>query len=457
MLQMRKRFLDICAEELDNVAGAEVIEQTEAEVKYLEEEAIKQEMNIAQDLAAIEELTEDINVIQDQLGENDKKLTDPDIVVTAVDVEVSEECYKALAYKHGIRNINAIRFSSESVLDSVKAEPRRYLSMSSEGLKDIFIKIWEKIKAFFRAIGEKLGIGQKAKEAKMKKALKEVEDIIDEALKMTQEEMNKALKTAVEEAEKNNNVSTEDSGGGKRFSYITQYPLATIIIGSNIPNVVKEITDTNNAINVCKQYANYLVELKGMVLKNKSEAEMETLADKIETMRLPYANLSKFLSKNRDLIESDSSYSTDEIISALAEEKLVSFFGNKGACIEIKDVNKSESLKFVASEKAKDLKFIATKLNSHTTFKDCVKILEEIKRTQVSNLSAATNNVLKIIGDVEKTSFDNVESKDAIELVKLMSLVLKNGLLPITNSVWSLNNIIVQIIKDYKSLVQKSN
>ena len=273
MLKLRKNLRDSFAmalEEMENVVGGEIVGQTDEEIKILEEEAVKQGVEIQQDLAAVEECCADIETLQEQLGENDKKLTDPDIVVTAVDVEVSEECYKGMAFKYGVKNPNSIRFSHESVLDAVKAEPRRYLAMSSEGIKEFIIKIWEKIKAFFRKIGEKLGLINKVEEvgsdkvtesakntnekAKKPKKLKEksVKKIAKQAkVKITKESLDiiNYLKLSKEENE-------EESAERVIKKYYERHPLAMIIMLNK--QAFRGITDEIGALNFLKQYKDLL-------------------------------------------------------------------------------------------------------------------------------------------------------------------------------------------------------
>ena len=70
MLKLRKNLRDSFAmvlEEMENVVGGEIVGQTDEEIKILEEEAVKQGVEIQQDLAAVEECCADIETLQKKL------------------------------------------------------------------------------------------------------------------------------------------------------------------------------------------------------------------------------------------------------------------------------------------------------------------------------------------------------------------------------------------------------
>lgn len=112
---------------------------------------------ISQDIQAMEELMEEQQVLQQQVDTNGALLENPDAVVTVADVEVSEETRMEVAYHLGYKNaIDKIRLSNESTYRAVKEQPRKYLTISTEGLGDMIKNIWEKIKAFFKKIWNKI-------------------------------------------------------------------------------------------------------------------------------------------------------------------------------------------------------------------------------------------------------------------------------------------------------------
>ena len=166
----RRPFSFILEEAVDGRDLEEAKALTESELEAIKTEATAQDIEISQDVAAIEELMAEQEVVCNQIQSNNEKLSNPDIVVTAVDVEVSEECYKNVCYRLGFKTIDTLKFSNESTFNAVKAEPRKYLATSNEGLGDVLQKIWEKIKAFFRKIGEMLGLRKKADDIKIEQA-----------------------------------------------------------------------------------------------------------------------------------------------------------------------------------------------------------------------------------------------------------------------------------------------
>ena len=121
------------------------------------EELAKTDGEIAQDVQAVEDLMEEKAKLEDQVATNDELLSNPDAVVTAADVEVSEECRSEVHYHLGYTSgVSKIRLSTESVYQDVKSHPRKYLAISNEDIKETIKKIWEKIKAFFKRIWSKI-------------------------------------------------------------------------------------------------------------------------------------------------------------------------------------------------------------------------------------------------------------------------------------------------------------
>lgn len=100
-----------------------------------------------------------VDVMQDvakQVADNDDKLSDPDHVVTTIDVEVSEEAYKRACYKLGEKPEVVLSFANEAFYNDIKNNTEKYLVMSTETLKDTFIRLAYKIKNFILKIIEKL-------------------------------------------------------------------------------------------------------------------------------------------------------------------------------------------------------------------------------------------------------------------------------------------------------------
>ena len=121
------------------------------------EELAKTDAEIQQDVQAVEDLMEEKAVLEEQVEKNEELLSNPDAVVSTVDVEVSEECRDKVHYFLGYdSSIGKIRLSSESMYDDVKSNPRKYLAISNEDIKETIKKIWEKIKAFFKKIWDKI-------------------------------------------------------------------------------------------------------------------------------------------------------------------------------------------------------------------------------------------------------------------------------------------------------------
>lgn len=121
------------------------------------EELAKTDAEIQQDVQAVEDLMEEKAVLEEQVEKNEELLSNPDAVVSTVDVEVSEECRDKVHYFLGYdSSIGKIRLSSESMYDDVKSNPRKYLAISNEDIKETIKKIWEKIKAFFKKIWDKV-------------------------------------------------------------------------------------------------------------------------------------------------------------------------------------------------------------------------------------------------------------------------------------------------------------
>lgn len=140
------------------------------------EDLAKTDSEIQQDIQAMEELMEERQVLQQQADTNDALLENPDAVVTVADVEVSEETRNEIYYYLGYKsNVDKIRLSSESMYKEVRSNPRKYLNISNESIKDTIKKIWEKIKAFFKKIADKIrSFFRKKKASDEKEKIKEL-------------------------------------------------------------------------------------------------------------------------------------------------------------------------------------------------------------------------------------------------------------------------------------------
>ena len=466
MLKLRKNLRDSFAmalEEMENVVGGEIVGQTDEEIKILEEEAVKQGVEIQQDIAAIEECCADIETLQEQLGENDKKLTDPDIVVTAVDVEVSEECYKGMAFKYGVKNANAIRFSHESVLDAVKAEPRRYLAMSSESIKEIFVKIWEKIKAFFRKIGEKLGIVAKIKKKKMEDTVKKADDVYKNLSSMSPEELRKNVEEELKKAEgelrnlKASNESFSYSGFNKLSN---MYPLLMLVLLSGDKGAIDELVDTNRAVGIVKDYINKTTKFKNAIKAKASADELYKIAETFNFERL-YPKLGSWLVKYINLITTND-YSDMAKFKSSLSNGIISFNGgDRNIVITDIDTNSISTVKFYPSDRLKKFSDFLETFNvpCKLTGAQCKEIADKARKTQINNLMTVTMEVSKVATSFEQDmkSLANEVDKDLIDTLKLIVTMMNNVLLPIVGSIWTTNNIITLILENYVEVIRNKN
>lgn len=111
------------------------------------DEAAEIQEDINRDSDALEELTEEVGVLADQVEKNEEKLENPEEVVAA-DVVVSEESLRdsmvRVGYTDGLND--RISFASESTYESLKMNPARHLSISNEGVKDFMAKVISNVK-----------------------------------------------------------------------------------------------------------------------------------------------------------------------------------------------------------------------------------------------------------------------------------------------------------------------
>lgn len=111
------------------------------------DEAAEIQEDINRDSDALEELTEEVGVLADQVEKNEEKLENPEEVVAA-DVVVSEESLRdsmvRVGYTDGLSD--RISFASESTYESLKLNPARHLSISNEGVKDFIAKMVSTVK-----------------------------------------------------------------------------------------------------------------------------------------------------------------------------------------------------------------------------------------------------------------------------------------------------------------------
>ena len=267
------------------------------DLEYLIEAGTRAQISIEQDIVAIEELLGEQDVLLQQMDQNEEKLTDPDIVVTAADVEVSEECYRNVCYRLGEKAYNTIRFSNESTYNAVSAEPRRYLAMSQEGIGDFIKKIWEKIKAFFRKIGEKLGLVGKAQEAKVESAATEAAATV-EAIKQAPEQV-RASKISEIFAKLNPNEIKNLEGLSTVINSYNVLSVFTFV--HNYDKATNELVDIElykkGMTNLCVCVNNIKNVLGKDNLKN-FEGIVKTINDNVKSIKL-YPAVHSFVTANK--------------------------------------------------------------------------------------------------------------------------------------------------------------
>ena len=142
---MAKKLFQLALESSD-LEGAVAPESTEpaldeSQLEENVEETTQAQAEVEAGSDEIDEAIEEVDQLQEQIEANDQKLENPDEVVTTVDVEVSEESLKRACYKLGIPMKAKLSFATESVVDDIKSNPRKYLAVSNEGLKDTLDRI----------------------------------------------------------------------------------------------------------------------------------------------------------------------------------------------------------------------------------------------------------------------------------------------------------------------------
>lgn len=148
------------ARESSDLAGA-VAEPENSELtvnEVVEDEAVADEVadgneQVNKDIAAVEELVDGVDELSEQVEVNEEKLEHPEEVVAA-DVVVSEEKLKytmiKLGYDAGLQD--RLNLSSESVVDSLRSNPARHLSIANEGAKEFISKMISTIKGLIQRI-----------------------------------------------------------------------------------------------------------------------------------------------------------------------------------------------------------------------------------------------------------------------------------------------------------------
>lgn len=147
--------------ESSDLEGAVAPESTqpaldEAELEQNVEETTQEQAEIEQGGEEIDQALEEAEGLAEQIEANDEKLENPDAVVTAADVEVSEEALKRACYSLGIPFQAKLSFASESVANDIRANARKYLATSNEELKDKLKAIVEAVKKMIAAVAEKV-------------------------------------------------------------------------------------------------------------------------------------------------------------------------------------------------------------------------------------------------------------------------------------------------------------
>lgn len=128
----------------------------EAELEQNVEATTQEQAEIEQGSEEIDQALEEAEGLVEQIEANDEKLENPDAVVTAADVEVSEEALKRACYSLGIPFQAKLSFASESIANDIRANARKYLATSNEELKDKLKAIVDAVKKMIAAVAEKV-------------------------------------------------------------------------------------------------------------------------------------------------------------------------------------------------------------------------------------------------------------------------------------------------------------
>lgn len=155
---MAKKLFQLALESSD-LEGAVAPESTgpaldESQLEENVEETTQAQAEVESGSDEIDEAIEEVDQLQEQIEANDKKLENPDEVVTTVDVEVSEESLKRACYKLGIPMKAKLSFATESVVDGIRSNPRKYLAVSNEGLKDVVKAIIDALKVMIKKLAQ---------------------------------------------------------------------------------------------------------------------------------------------------------------------------------------------------------------------------------------------------------------------------------------------------------------
>lgn len=145
--------------ESSDLEGAVAPESTqpaldEAELEQNVEETTQEQAEIEQGGEEIDQALEEAEGLVEQIEANDEKLENPDAVVTAADVEVSEEALKRACYSLGIPFQANLSFASESVANDIRANARKYLATSNETAKDVVKAIIDALKVMVKSVGK---------------------------------------------------------------------------------------------------------------------------------------------------------------------------------------------------------------------------------------------------------------------------------------------------------------
>lgn len=254
------------------------------------EELAKTDSEIAQDVQAVEDLMEEKAKLEEQVSINDELLSNPDAVVTAADVEVSEECRNEVYYHLGYTSgVGKLRLSTESVYTDVKANPRKYLAISNEDIKETIKKIWEKIKAFFKKIIDKVGLKKKLQIIKSKTNDAYMSTVGKVFKNMSREEKDKPIFNN----DGNLNVSTEDyMGVGDYYRVMSSIPCVMLSLSNGKLNnarilideksMLKDVKEIEKIANICGEILNRRNDIDGI---NKLVDTLYIQADNIDILK----------------------------------------------------------------------------------------------------------------------------------------------------------------------------
>lgn len=164
------RFAKMTLEELadDITAQNDIVEANQAEVA------------VDQIQEAIEEGVEVADELQEQVDQQEQLIEEAPEQVTEEVVEVAQE---AFAYQMGRLQMSYEQFREHKVtVENYGSTPIAKLKVTSEGIKEVIVQIWEKIKAFFKTIWGWVKKLFSSKSKVIENTADQIDDILDKLL-----------------------------------------------------------------------------------------------------------------------------------------------------------------------------------------------------------------------------------------------------------------------------------